>query len=151
MALRRAGGAAIAGADGDVGQSLLRVLAGYVSVGHIVRGTCMRQVSRLRALAVFGLCLTLMLILYLMLSYPEESVAWSADHLREMAVASAHPSDQGHMLEAILMNLDYVAGVEVHLLRVILSTLVINTIVFILVLVVSARIKRAIAPAIHKT
>src|SRR5262245_64373318 len=99
----------------------------------------MRHASRLRALAVAGLCLSLVSMLYLMLTWPEESVAGASRHLREIAV----PSDDASELEAILMNLDYISGVQVHLLRIVLTALLINTVIFILVLVVSLRIKHA--------
>src|SRR5262245_12715848 len=98
----------------------------------------MRHASRLRALAVAGLCLSLVSMLYLMLTWPEESVAGASRHLREIAV----PSDDAS-LEAILMNLDHISGVQVHLLRIVLTALLINTVIFILVLVVSLKLKHA--------
>jgi hypothetical protein len=115
-------------------------------VGRIVGDGCVTHSSRMRALAVFGLCLTIVSMLYLMLTLPEQSVAVSTQHLREMTIPN-DSSDHGRRLQAILMNLEYVGHVQVHLLRVILTTLLILTIVFIALLIVSARLKRTLASA----
>src|SRR2546426_1029258 len=93
----------------------------------------------LNLLAGLGLCVTLVALFYLMISWPEESVANVPKHLREMAIADKSVPGAALGIYQLIRDIEFRAQVQVHLMRVVLTTLMLNVVLFGSILWASVR------------
>jgi hypothetical protein len=103
----------------------------------------MESARLLNLLAGLGLCVTLVVILYLMISWPEESMANMPKQLRELAIADKRLPGAAPGIDQLIPGMEFRAQVQVYLMRVVLITLMINLAIFGSILWTSVRHSQA--------